>query len=61
MQVFYSTQFVLPLPPGHRFPMGKYQMLRDRLADELPQIRLETIRGSSSPSGHLLVGYRVVR
>jgi acetoin utilization deacetylase AcuC-like enzyme len=40
MRVYYSTQFVLPLPPGHRFPMGKYQMLRDRLADELPGIRL---------------------
>ncbi|MEJ6023649.1 histone deacetylase family protein [Ramlibacter sp. PS4R-6] len=36
MQVHYATQFVLPLPPGHRFPMAKYQMLRDRLADELP-------------------------
>jgi len=35
VQVHYSTQFVLPLPPGHRFPMAKYQMLRDRLADEL--------------------------
>jgi acetoin utilization deacetylase AcuC-like enzyme len=41
MQVFYATQFVLPLPPGHRFPMGKYQLLRDRLADELPEIRLQ--------------------
>src|SRR5689334_14918628 len=40
MQVFYATQFVLPLPPGHRFPMGKYRLLRDRLAAELPQIRL---------------------
>lgn len=40
MQVFYSTQFVLPLPAGHRFPMAKYQLLRDRLADELPEIRL---------------------
>src|SRR5687768_12472636 len=40
MQVFYATQFVLPLPPGHRFPMAKYQMLRDRLADELPEMRL---------------------
>ena len=40
MQVFYATQFVLPLPPGHRFPMGKYQLLRDRLADELPEILL---------------------
>ena len=40
MQVFYATQFVLPLPPGHRFPMGKYQLLRDRLADELPDVQL---------------------
>lgn len=40
MEVFYATQFVLPLPAGHRFPMGKYQLLRDRLADELPSIRL---------------------
>lgn len=40
MQVFYATQFVLPLPPGHRFPMAKYQMLRDRLADELPAVQL---------------------
>ncbi|MGZ5269982.1 MAG: histone deacetylase family protein [Ramlibacter sp.] len=40
MQVFYATQFVLPLPPGHRFPMGKYQLLRDRLAAELPAVQL---------------------
>jgi dihydrofolate reductase len=33
-----------------------------RLFDGLPQLRLETIRGSTaSPSGHLLVDYRVVR
>lgn len=40
MHVFYATQFVLPLPPGHRFPMGKYQLLRDRLALERAEIRL---------------------
>jgi acetoin utilization deacetylase AcuC-like enzyme len=40
MQVFYADQFVLPLPTGHRFPMGKYRLLRDRLAQELPEIRL---------------------
>lgn len=40
MEVFYADQFVLPLPPGHRFPMEKYRLLRDRLAAELPQIRL---------------------
>jgi len=32
-----------------------------RLLDGLPSVRLETIRASSSPSGHLLVDYRVVR
>lgn len=31
MHVFYATQFVLPLPEGHRFPMAKYGLLRDRL------------------------------
>src|SRR3954471_8055753 len=40
MQVFYADQFALPLPPGHRFPMGKYRLLRDRIAAELPEIRL---------------------
>ncbi len=40
MRAFYSTQFVLPLPAGHRFPMGKYSRLRDRLAAELPMLRL---------------------
>ena len=40
MQVYYATQFVLPLPEGHRFPMAKYQLLRERLADELPEAEL---------------------
>ncbi len=40
MRAFYSTQFVLPLPAGHRFPMCKYSRLRDRLAAELPMLRL---------------------
>ncbi|HEY0824605.1 MAG TPA: histone deacetylase [Ramlibacter sp.] len=40
VQVFYTDQFVLPLPPGHRFPMGKYRLLRDRLAAEVPEVRL---------------------
>ena len=31
MQAFYSDHFVLPLPEGHRFPMGKYRLLRERL------------------------------
>ncbi|HSV44967.1 MAG TPA: histone deacetylase [Ramlibacter sp.] len=47
MQVFYATQFVLALPPGHRFPMAKYQLLRDRLAAELPEIRLQQALAAS--------------
>jgi acetoin utilization deacetylase AcuC-like enzyme len=40
MQAFYSDEFVLPLPEGHRFPMAKYRMLRDALAAAVPQVRL---------------------
>jgi acetoin utilization deacetylase AcuC-like enzyme len=34
VKVFYSDHFVLPLPEGHRFPMVKYSMLRERVADD---------------------------
>lgn len=34
MRAFYCDQFVLPLPPGHRFPMDKYRLLRRRLLAE---------------------------
>jgi acetoin utilization deacetylase AcuC-like enzyme len=36
MRAFYSDLFVLPLPPGHRFPMEKYALLRERVQTELP-------------------------
>lgn len=51
MQVFYADQFVLPLPPGHRFPMEKYRLLRDRLQAELPGIRL--MRAEPATDGQL--------
>jgi acetoin utilization deacetylase AcuC-like enzyme len=31
VNLFYSDVFVLPLPSHHRFPMGKYARLRERL------------------------------
>lgn len=31
MKLHYADHFVLPLPPGHRFPMDKYARLRERL------------------------------
>lgn len=31
MRVYYSDQYVIPLPSDHRFPMRKYAMLRERV------------------------------
>jgi len=31
MNIYTSDQFVLPLPDGHRFPMSKYRLLRERV------------------------------
>lgn len=38
MKVFSSARFVLPLPPGHRFPMSKYARLRERVLSEFDDI-----------------------
>jgi acetoin utilization deacetylase AcuC-like enzyme len=40
VQAFYSDRFVLPLPPGHRFPMAKYRKLRERVRAELRGVAL---------------------
>ncbi|MES2980426.1 MAG: histone deacetylase [Pseudomonadota bacterium] len=47
MQAFYADQFVLPLPAGHRFPMAKYALLRNRLAEAMPAVRLKVARPAS--------------
>ena len=31
VRVFHSDHHVVPLPPGHRFPMGKYRLVREAL------------------------------
>src|SRR5215213_6814479 len=49
MKVFYSDHFVLPLPEGHRFPMVKYSMLRDRIV-------LETCRERGIPVALTMAG-----
>lgn len=40
MHAFYTDQFVLPLPAGHRFPMQKYRILRDKVASQFNEINL---------------------
>lgn len=34
MKLFYTDHFELPLPLGHRFPMAKYRLLRDRIVGD---------------------------
>lgn len=41
MKAFYSDRFVLPLPPGHRFPMRKYRMLREAVAQHVPGVEFD--------------------
>ncbi len=52
MQAFFSDHFVLPLPPGHRFPMEKYARLRERVAGELPQVVL----AEAMPADDVMLG-----
>lgn len=33
MRAFYCDGFVLPLPQGHRFPMEKYRLMRERVTE----------------------------
>ncbi len=42
MKAYYNDIFVLPLPDGHRFPMSKYRLLRERIIAEkiLPEDNL---------------------
>jgi len=40
MKLFYSDTFELPLPPDHRFPMAKYRLLRQRIAQSNLDVEL---------------------
>jgi acetoin utilization deacetylase AcuC-like enzyme len=55
MQAFHSDQFVLPLPEGHRFPMVKYRLLRERVAAELAGI--EIVEAPSASLGELALAH----
>jgi acetoin utilization deacetylase AcuC-like enzyme len=47
LKAFYSDHIALPLPPGHRFPMAKYRLLRQRVEATLPGIELEMAPAAS--------------
>ena len=43
MDAYYADEFVLPLPEGHRFPVAKYRLLRDRISR--PLLNVEDLNG----------------
>lgn len=48
VHAYYADHFVLPLPSGHRFPMGKYARLRERLQAEMPEVQMGEALPASS-------------
>jgi acetoin utilization deacetylase AcuC-like enzyme len=55
VKAFYSDRFVLPLPDGHRFPMAKYRLLRERIERELPEVLL--LEPEPATDGVLALGH----
>jgi len=54
MQAYYSDHFSLPLPQGHRFPMGKYRLLRQRLD---AQADLKLVEAPAATDGELALAH----
>jgi acetoin utilization deacetylase AcuC-like enzyme len=44
---YTSDRSKLPLPPGHRFPIPKYRLLRERVEAQLPAIRVHEAPAAS--------------
>lgn len=54
MKAFYCHHFVLPLPPGHRFPMAKYQRLYERVAAAAPGLGITLLEPEPASEQALL-------
>ncbi len=55
MQAFTSDHHTLPLPPGHRFPILKYALLRQAVEAQLPEVQLRPAPAASE--GELLLAH----
>ena len=54
MNAYHADQFVLQLPSGHRFPMSKYRLLRERL-EGAPGLRIG--RAEPASDGELALAH----
>ncbi|MEM7560414.1 MAG: histone deacetylase [Planctomycetota bacterium] len=52
MKVFYCDHFELPLPAGHRFPIDKYRLARERVRDKLGE-RIDLVAAPSATRNQL--------
>jgi acetoin utilization deacetylase AcuC-like enzyme len=47
VRAYCSDRFGIPLPPGHRFPISKYGLLRDHVAQRCPEVQLSEAPAAS--------------
>jgi acetoin utilization deacetylase AcuC-like enzyme len=47
LRAYYSDHFVLPLPPGHRFPMIKYRLIREGAARTVADLEFHEAQAAS--------------
>jgi acetoin utilization deacetylase AcuC-like enzyme len=55
LRVYYSDTFELPLPDGHRFPIEKYRLLRERLEKASFRNQLEFCLPNAATDDQLLL------
>ncbi len=55
LKAFYSDHFVLPLPPGHRFPMQKYRLIHEGAQTVVPA--LQFLEAPSTTDGVLALAH----
>ena len=53
MKIFYTDVFELPLPDGHRFPMSKYRLLRERINSSAIRSQIHLLVPQASPDDEL--------
>ena len=56
LRAYTSDHFVLPLPEGHRFPMPKYRLLRERVAAGLAH-EVELAESPAATEGELALAH----
>jgi acetoin utilization deacetylase AcuC-like enzyme len=54
MNIYSSDHFVLPLPVGHRFPMAKYRLLRERVEANLAALGARLIEAPRADDAAVL-------